>query len=91
MIESTQNEKIKYLTRLLTDNRFRKKSGTFTVEGRQENERAQRFGFEPSEFFICESIFDGVKPQAKTTSVSEKVYDKIAYRGSSEGIIGVYV
>ena len=90
MIESTQNDKIKHLTRLLTDNRFRKKSGTFTVEGRQENERAQKFGFQPVEFFICESIFDGNKPETKITYVSEKVYEKIAYRGSSEGIIGVY-
>ena len=33
IIESLQNEKIKSLIRLTTDNRFRKKSGTFIVEG----------------------------------------------------------
>lgn len=90
LIESLQNEKIKNLSRLMSDNRFRKKSGTFVVEGSQENERALNFGFESLEFFICESIFGGNIPSGKVYMVSEKIYEKIAYRGSSEGIIGVY-
>ena len=90
IIESFQNEKIKNVTKLLTDNRFRKKSGLFVVEGQQENERAQKYNFEPTEFFICESIFKGENPNEKIHFVSEKVYEKIAYRGSSEGIIGIY-
>lgn len=90
LIESFQNEKVKYITKLLTDNRFRKKSGVFAVEGQQENERAQSFGFEPVEFFICENIFQQEIPTGKVHLVSDKVYEKIAYRGSSEGIIGVY-
>lgn len=90
LIESFQNEKVKYITKLLTDNRFRKKSGVFAVEGQQENERAQSFGFEPVEFFICENIFQQEIPTGKVHLVSDKVYEKIAYRGSSEGIIGLY-
>jgi TrmH family RNA methyltransferase len=90
LIESFQNEKIKNITKLLTDNRFRKKSGVFVVEGQQENERAQKYNFEAVEFFICESIFKGELPKEKTHYVSDKIYEKIAYRGSSEGIIGVY-
>lgn len=90
IIESFQNEKIKYISKLLTDNRFRKKSGVFAVEGLQENESAQKFGFEPVEFFICENIFKGKAPKEKIHFVSDKVYEKIAYRGSSEGIIGIY-
>lgn len=90
LIESFQNEKVKYITKLLTDNRFRKKSGVFAVEGQQENDRAQTFGFEPVEFFICESIFRKELPKGKIHLISDKVYEKIAYRGSSEGIIGVY-
>ncbi len=90
MIESTQNEKIKNLTRLLTKNSDRKKEGVFIVEGKQENERAIQFGFEPVEFFICESIFKDQLPEAKINFVSEKIYLKIAYRGTSEGIIGIY-
>ena len=90
LIESFQNEKIKNITKLLTDNRFRKKSGVFVVEGQQENERAQKYNFEAVEFFICESIFKGELPKEEIHYVSDKVYEKIAYRGSSEGIIGVY-
>lgn len=89
-IESLQNEKIKNLNRLTTDNRFRKKSGVFVVEGKQENERALQFGFENVEFFICEPIFGINHPEGKTHFVSAQVYEKIAYRGSSEGIIGIY-
>lgn len=91
LIESFQNEKIKNITKLLTDNRFRKKSNVFVVEGQQENERAQQYNFEPVEFYICENIFSGKLPQqGKLHHVSEKVYEKIAYRGTSEGIIGIY-
>ncbi len=90
LIESFQNEKVKYLTRLLTDNRFRKKSEVFAVEGQQENERALQFGFEPVEFFICEKIYHKELPKAKVHLISDKIYEKTAYRGSSEGIIGVY-
>lgn len=90
LIESFQNEKIKNITKLLTDNRFRKKSGVFVVEGQQENERAQKYNFEAVEFFICESIFRGELPKEKTHYISDKIYEKITYRGSSEGIIGVY-
>lgn len=90
LIESFQNDKIKNVTKLLADNRFRKKSKVFVVEGQQENDRALNYSFKPVEFFICENIFKGKLPDARIHYVSEKVYEKIAYRGSSEGIIGIY-
>lgn len=90
IIESAQNEKIKYVTRLMTDNRFRKREDVFVVEGKQENQRALKFGFEVQEFYIAENIFNENLPKGKVHLVAEKIYDKIAYRGSSEGIIGVY-
>ena len=90
IIESLQNEKIKNLNRIITDNRFRKKSGVFVVEGKQENERALQFGFENIEFYICENIFGINHPKGKIYFVSSQVYEKLAYRGSSEGIIGIY-
>ncbi|WP_144283685.1 TrmH family RNA methyltransferase [Chryseobacterium echinoideorum] len=90
LIESFQNEKVKYISKLLTDNRFRKKSNVFVVEGQQENDRAQKYHFEPVEFFICENIFLKEFPKGKIHLVSDKVYEKIAYRGTSEGIIGIY-
>ena len=90
MIESFQNPKIKNLIRLTTDNRFRKKQKVFIVEGQQENERALKFNFKVIEFFICEEIFNSYLPNEKINLVSKEIYEKIAYRGTSEGIIGIY-
>lgn len=90
MIESLQNERIKKLSRIITDNRFRKKAGIFVVEGKQENERALRFGYEAEEFYITQSIYNAEPPSGKVCEVSPKVYEKLAYRGKAEGIIGLY-
>ncbi|MFC6267022.1 TrmH family RNA methyltransferase [Frigoriflavimonas asaccharolytica] len=90
MIESLQNDKIKYISKLLTDNRFRKKTGVFLVEGKQENETAQKFGFEIEALFIAPEIYKDDIPNEKVELVSEKIYDKLAYRKNTEGIIGVY-
>ena len=90
MIESPQNPKIKYISRLNTDNRFRKKEKKFVVEGQQENKRAVQFDFENIEYFICEEIFGSDFPNGKINLVPPTIYEKIAYRSSSEGIIGLY-
>lgn len=90
MIESTKNDKIKHLQKLITKNAFRKKEGVFLVEGQQENQSALNFNNEPIAFFICEDIFSGKLPDSKIHFVSKSVYEKIAYRGSTEGIIGIY-
>ena len=90
MIESFQNPKIKNLIRLTTDNRFRKKQKVFIIEGQQENERALKFNFKVIEFFICEEIFNSYLPNEKINLVSKEIYGKTAYRGTSEGIIGIY-
>lgn len=89
-IESAQNEKIKSLTRLLNKNQERKKQGVFFVEGRQENRRALEYEYEPIEFFICEDYYHDALPNSKINFVSPTIYEKIAYRGSSEGILGIY-
>ncbi|WP_300671681.1 TrmH family RNA methyltransferase [Soonwooa sp.] len=90
IIESFQNEKIKKISRWLTKNNDRKKAGVFLVEGQQENERAQEFGYEATEFYIAPDIFVGKSPSENVNFVSKAVYEKIAYRGTTEGIIGVY-
>ncbi len=89
-IESTHNDKIKTLTRLLAKNAERRKAGLFMVEGRQENQRAIAFHYDAIEFYICQDYFLDTLPKGTIHLVSKAVYEKIAYRGSSEGIIGVY-
>ncbi len=90
IIESLQNEKIKNLSRLYTDNRFRKKSGLFVVEGQQENDRAIQHGFENNTFFICEELYKREIPQGTVHFISKNVFEKTAYRGDSGGILGIF-
>lgn len=91
-IESTQNPKIKNLLKLQEKSRERKKQGLFVIEGVQENRMAQDSGFVAREFFICDSIFESsIKLQQATINlVSSYLFEKIAYREKTGGIIGIY-
>lgn len=91
-ISSSQNKKIKQLTKLQQKSRERKKLQLFVVEGVQENRLAISNGFEAVQFFVCHEIFDAVIPLPKvdTFSVSKEMYEKIAYRSTTGGILGVY-
>lgn len=91
-IESLQNPKIKNLLKLQEKSRERKKQGLFVVEGIQENQLALEGGFEPVEFFICPDIFTN-SFEIKTSiqnEVSKSLFEKIAYRGTTGGVIGIY-
>ena len=90
LIESFQNEKIKYISKLLADNRFRKKTGVFLVEGKQENESAHKFGFQVETLYIAPDIYNDELPLEKVELISSKIYNKLAYRENTEGIIGIY-
>ncbi|QCX52908.1 RNA methyltransferase [Elizabethkingia sp. JS20170427COW] len=90
VIESLQNDKIKYISKLLNKNSERRKNKVFLVEGVQENQRALTFGYQAQEFYICQEIYKEEIPEGKVNFVSSKVYQSLAYRGTSEGIIGVY-
>jgi hypothetical protein len=56
----------------MSKNNERRKSGVFIVEGVQENERAIQFGYTPTEFFICNDIFQGNIPSAVINNVSAR-------------------
>lgn len=91
-IESLQNPKIKNLLKLQEKSRERKKHGLFVVEGVQEVELALKSGFEANEFFICASIFQNQisLPKKNTNFVSETLFEKMVYRGTTGGIVGVF-
>ena len=101
-ITSGQNPKIKELLALQEKSRERRSAGLFVVEGRREIEHCLEAGFVPDTIFICPEIYDlageGVPPEGRATrgtvaggpkvfQVSRNVYEKIAYRGGTEGII----
>lgn len=77
MITSLQNQKIKDIVSLETKSRERRGRGLFVVEGVREVERALACGYE-----AVETLRRGV-------DVTDAVYEKIAYRGSTEGVVAV--
>lgn len=92
LIESPQNPKIKNLLKLQQKSRERKLQALFVVEGVQENQLALDSGFVPNEIYICERVWENSfdLSEFKIQNVSSKVFEKIAYRNSTGGIIGIY-
>ena len=90
-ISSIQNPKIKLLTTLQKKSAERRSRGVFVVEGQRELQHCVEAGFEVESLFVCKELFTGdfdVKNAAVYT-VSPKVYEHIAYRGSTEGVVAV--
>ena len=93
LIESNRNPKIKNLVKLLEKSKERKSQKRFIVEGKNENFFALKNGFVPLEFYIQPDIFQNsisLPSSIITYEVSQTVYEKIAYRKMSGGILGVY-
>lgn len=95
-ITSAQNPKIRELTALQEKSRTRRKEGLFVVEGRREVERCLDAGFKVRTLFVCPEIIGQEELaviEAKTDGDCLKIevpgflYEKIAYRGGTEGII----
>ena len=81
IITSAQNPKIKRLQLLQQKSSERRKSGLFVVEGRRELQHCINAGFEVDTAFVCRDLLE----------VSSDIYEKIAYRGSTEGIVAEVV
>jgi TrmH family RNA methyltransferase len=95
-ISSVQNSLIKKIIQLQEKSRQRRKSGLFVIEGRREIGLAKKGGYEIKTLlfnpnFISEEQLHSMKTSSETESISitEEVYQKIAYRDSTEGIIAV--
>ncbi len=72
--------------------RERKSSGFFTVEGAREMGLATRVGYSLKTLFVCPEIFgeEKVPPKAEQTfEVSLPVFEKMAYRSGSDGLLAV--
>ncbi|MFV0305148.1 MAG: TrmH family RNA methyltransferase [Moheibacter sp.] len=91
-IESSQNPKIKNLLKLQQKSRERKIQGMFVVEGVQENQLALSSGFEEEEFYVFSEEFNNAIDLSthKVYQISKSVFEKVAYRGTTGGILGVY-
>lgn len=93
-INSPQNPKIKYLLSLEKP-RERRKQGVFVIEGKKEIGLARDAGYELNTLFFCEAIIHGTdatlytQPQTLLIPVSEEVFEKIAVRESTGGLVAI--
>lgn len=95
LITSTQNQRIKDLIKLQQKSRDRKKTGFLVAEGVQENYLALQNNFDLQSFYICNEIFSEEKmikkiPENQIFEISKEIFEKVAYRKTTGGIIGVY-
>ncbi len=77
IITSVQNAKIKHVVALQQKSSLRREEGLFVVEGQREIEHCKACGYEVIEEYI------------RDVNVTPQVYEKMAYRGSTEGHIAV--
>lgn len=91
-ISSSQNKQIKYLLKLQQKSKFRKKTKEFLVEGVQENQLALANGYKNKGFYWVEEIFNNEfnLDDFNQVSISKEVFEKLAYRKTTGGIIGIY-
>lgn len=92
IINSIQNPLVKNVLRLKEKSRERKKSGRFIIEGKRELELAFKGGYELENVLICEGIGPTLEIDTlfgNTINVSKPVYQKLAHRGSTEGILAI--
>ena len=100
-ITSAQNQKVKTLLELQEKSKARRKEGLFVVEGRRELEHCIASGYSIHTIFICRDITgeDGFNEicslavnaggdrQCGIIEIPRQLYEKVAYRGSTEGVI----
>ncbi len=94
-IDSTQNERIKRLRLLYEKSAVRRREQLFVVEGLREVALCVRANFALQSVFYCPELLpptEDISPILATYpsfAVSPRVYQRVAYRGTTEGIIAV--
>ena len=94
IITSTQNPKVKHLMLLQQKSAERKKEGVFIVEGCQEITHCINNHLPIITLYYCRSLWDQdysalLSQASQCIEVAEKVYEKMAYRGSTEGLMAI--
>ena len=107
LITSTSNDLIKQLLVLQGKSRVRKKEGLYVVEGFRELSLALGSGVRLKYLLICEEIArpedltalgslisdqgSADRPGTERIRISRKVYEHVAHRKSTEGVIGIAI
>lgn len=92
-LSSTQNPRIKKLLALQQKSALRREMGLFVVEGRREIRQCIDAGYEIDTLFVRARESEVIVPEDMSAEniffVSPHVYERIAYRESTEGVIAV--
>ena len=88
LITSLQNERVKRIVALGQKSSLRRSEGVIVVEGRRELEHCLNCGYEVVAVYHCPALLDSIPACAcPHYEVTREVYEKMAYRGSTEGVI----
>ncbi|MDR1527312.1 MAG: RNA methyltransferase [Dysgonamonadaceae bacterium] len=96
-ISSLQNNRIKNIQKLSTKHRERKEQGLFVIEGARELSLAIAGGYVLDSVYVCPGLFAKsdypevlrTVPATMVYEVSEIVFQKVAYREGSDGILAL--
>jgi TrmH family RNA methyltransferase len=93
-ITSIQNPFIKSLVLLQEKSKARKQSGTFLIEGFREISIALKGGYEIETILFLPELVSEIeikklKNSAELIEISKEVYQKLAYRDTTEGIVAI--
>lgn len=98
-ITSVQNPLIRQFISLKERKKTRTNSDQFVLEGLREFSLALKGGYKPDIIFICTNILteslnfkllSSLPSSTRVLTVSNKVYERIAYRGKTEGLVGIF-
>lgn len=94
-ISSNQNSYIKQLVQLKEKSRERRKSGRFIIEGLREIGLALKGNYTLETLLFCPDLISEAQlnhllhPQIDLVSISKEVYQKLAHRDTTEGVLAV--
>ena len=89
-ITSYQNPRIKHLLQLQQKSQLRRSEGLFVVEGRRELEHCLTAGYEVESLFVRKDDSLACLPPCLSPYIlPPALYEKVAYRGSTEGVIAI--
>lgn len=89
-ITSTQNPRIRQLTALVQKSSERRRQGLFVVEGQREVIRCISAGYAVDTIFRCQQLCtEPLPPGVTVIDVAPQLYERIAYRGGTEGLMAI--
>lgn len=95
-ITSLQNPKIKNIVKL-SKSKERREQDLFVLEGARELTLALSAGYQVESVYLCPDLYAKTEypgvlnglPESKLTEVSQPVFEKIAYREGSDGLLAL--